>query len=158
MVTFKSPQDLLLRAIPLTEGIQEVGGQNRGRAVEIIQKFTGNGPGDAWCASFVARCGKQMLGSDWKLPKTASCDVLLRFAQKNDVLFDKPERGAVFLRMRTPTDAIHTGFVEAIVSATEWTAWEGNTNPHGGREGFGVFRRTRGKEKPPYKFIYWWLL
>lgn len=150
------PRELILRALPLTIGIEEIGGPNAGRAVEIIQKSTGNTKGDAWCASFVYYVGSQLLGAGWKLPRTASCDVLLQYAKQKGVLSDVPEVGCVFLLLKTPSDAIHTGFAIGV-SPGECVTLEGNTNPAGGRDGYGVFKRTR-PVNAKYKYIHWWNL
>lgn len=150
------PRDPVLRALPLTIGIEEIGGPNAGRAVELIQKSTGNSKGDPWCASFVYRVGSQMLGAGWKLPRTGSCDALLLHAKHKAILSDTPEPGAVFLLLKSPTDAVHTGFVTGV-NPGEVECIEGNTNPAGGREGYGVFRRTRPINSK-YKYIHWWAL
>lgn len=156
MITL-SPVELVLRATAVTEGIEEVGGANRGRAVERIQKRTGNRAGDAWCASYVADVGSAMLREQWPLPRTASCDHLLEHARKRGMLSPQPLPGAVFLVMKTPTDAIHTGFVTELLE-DGFATIEGNTNPAGGREGYGVFRRKRGHrdDRAKYAFIHWW--
>lgn len=148
---------ILLRGLLLTEGIQEVGGANRGRAVERMLKRVGAKAGDPWCAAYVSDCGKTMLEGQWKLPMTASCDVLLEFARKHNALTDEPEPGAVFLVMKSPNDAIHTGFV-TDVNRELYSTMEGNTNTEGGREGIGVYRRQRTLAPGRYKFIRWWAL
>jgi hypothetical protein len=160
-----APQDLLLRAVGLTEGIQEVPtGSNGGRAVERILRRTGNRKGEPWCASYVADVGYQLFGHDWPLPNTASCDRLLESARRNGVLVEKPVAGAVFLLMKTPRDAIHTGFVTEVLD-DGWRTIEGNTNDDGGRDGWGVLRRTRGQKDDPsfaaslwYTYVEWWRL
>ena len=150
-------KELLLRALPLTEGIEEVGGANRGRAVERMLGRVGARAGDPWCAAYVSDVGKTMLEGEWSLPMTASCDVLLIHARANNILFDTPSPGAVFLVMKNANDAIHTGFVLDVKGATIETM-EGNTNTDGGREGNGVWRRTRSLNSGAYKFIHWWLI
>lgn len=166
-----SPVELVLGAAALMEGIVEVGGANAGHAVERIQKRTGNRKGDAWCASYVAEAGAAFLARRWPLVLSGSCDDLLRQARKEGWLKDGPPAiGDVFLVMRTKTDAIHTGFVTGISRETPgrgphtvaFDTIEGNTNPAGGREGYGVFRRVRGdaddralKAGLWYAFIHW---
>jgi hypothetical protein len=41
-------------------GVTEATGRNDGPQVEAYQRVTGNRRGDAWCASFVAWCYKQV--------------------------------------------------------------------------------------------------
>lgn len=156
MITL-SVVDLVLRALEITIGIEEVGGINKGRAVERILKRTGLGPGNPWCAAFVADVGAAMLQQHWPLPKTASCDMLLEFARKKRILSNTPKPGSVFLLMRHQHDAIHTGFVTKVLAKGVFNTVEGNTNPNGGREGYGVFVRSRGgtKDTSKYTFIDW---
>lgn len=148
-----TPQGLLLKALPLTIGLEEVGGPNAGRGVERIQKTTGNKRGDAWCASFVYSVGSQLFGKSWLLPRTASCDALLQWARQHGALDMKPMPGDVFLLLKNENDAVHTGFVTSV-SGDAFETVEGNTNPAGGREGYGVFARTR-PIGPKYRFIRW---
>lgn len=155
------PVALLMRGLARMEGIEEVGGDNRGRAVERIQKRTGNRRGDAWCASLVYDAGNGMLGVHWPLPATASCDVLLEYARKHGLLRSAPEPGDVFLLMRAEHDAIHTGFVTELL-ADGYRTIEGNTNDDGSANGYCVLRRTRGDKADKalrrglsYRYIRW---
>ena len=143
--------------------VREATGRNDGAPVEAIQKSTGNKRGDAWCASFVYFVGRVLnwLGLKWPLPRTASCDDLLAFARRKNILRQQPQKGYLGLVMRSPTDAIHVYFVTDAMNAVHSTI-EGNTNPNGGRDGYGVFERTRGKPDDPtlkagltYAFIDW---
>lgn len=149
---------MILAGAGLLEGVTEQGGPNRGPAVERILASTGNPPGDPWCASYVYRVGSAMMGAAWPLPRTASCDVLLEHARKRGLLREEPRPGDVFLVMKHDHDAIHTGFVTGWEGAA-FTTLEGNTNPNGGREGYGVFRRRRGgpSDRTRYQFIRWTL-
>ena len=182
--------DLVVLGAELMEGILEHGGPNRGPGVEACQRVTGNKPGDAWCASAVARAGSKFLGKRWPLPLTASCDELLEFARLHGALrtdrkcFEwtvaaklaadadraklvvPPRRGMVFLVMRTAKDSLHCGFVRAVKGdGVAFKTIEGNTNPAGGREGYGMFPRDRGHPSDPafaagyaYAYIDWEIL
>lgn len=152
----------VLAASACAEGAEEVGGANAGRFVERVQARTGNRRGDPWCASWVFDVGERMataLGYVWPLPRTASCDALLRAARARGLLRAVPTAGDVFLVLRTDTDAIHTGFVVSVPAGQGhgFVTREGNTNPTGGREGYGVFRRQRGHsaDRTRYAFIHW---
>jgi hypothetical protein len=143
--------------------VREATRKNDGPPVEAIQQSTGNAKGDAWCASFVYFVGRVLngLGSKWPLPRTASCDELLEFARRKNVLRREPQPGLLGLVMRAEHDAIHVYFVTGLTGATHTTI-EGNTNPDGGREGYGVFERERGGIADPtleaglwYAFIDW---
>lgn len=125
--------------------VKEASGANDGPWVEAIQRVTGNRRGDPWCASFVAFVLGMAYRGKNPLPATASCDVLLEWARKGGRLVDEPEPGDVFLVMRTPTDAVHTGFVTRVTPEVVGTI-EGNTGPGGTREGWGVFARERRRK------------
>ena len=122
--------------------VRETTGKNDGPWVEAIQRTTGNKKGDPWCASFVNWVLDIAYRDMNPLPATASCDVLLEFARKNQLLTNTPQPGDVFLVMRTKNDAIHTGIVTEVRADTIRTI-EGNTNREGAREGNGVWARER---------------
>lgn len=122
--------------------VKEATKQNDGPWVEAIQRVTGNKRGDAWCASFVTFVLDIAYRGKNPLVRSASCDVMLEFARKHNWLVAKPEVGDVFLVMKTPTDAVHTGVVTAVGKASFRTI-EGNTNEGGSRDGWGVFARER---------------
>jgi hypothetical protein len=122
--------------------VRETTGKNDGPWVEAIQRTTGNKKGDPWCASFVNWVLDIAFRDMNPLPATASCDVLLEFARKNQLLTNTPQPGDVFLVMRTKNDAIHTGIVTEVKADTVKTI-EGNTNREGAREGNGVWARER---------------
>jgi hypothetical protein len=124
--------------------VRETTGKNDGPWVEAIQRTTGNKKGDPWCASFVNWVLDIAYRDMNPLPATASCDVLLEFARKNQLLTSTPQPGDVFLVMRTKNDAIHTGIVTEVKSDTVKTI-EGNTNREGAREGNGVWVRERAR-------------
>jgi hypothetical protein len=124
--------------------VRETTGKNDGPWVEAIQRTTGNKKGDPWCASFVNWVLDIAYRDMNPLPATASCDVLLEFARKNQLLTNTPQPGDVFLVMRTKDDAIHTGIVTDVKVDTVKTI-EGNTNREGAREGNGVWARERAR-------------
>ena len=122
--------------------VRETTGKNDGPWVEAIQRTTGNKKGDPWCASFVNWVLDIAYRDMNPLPATASCDVLLEYARKNQLLTSAPQPGDVFLVMRTKNDAIHTGIVTEVKADTVKTI-EGNTNREGAREGNGVWASER---------------
>lgn len=128
---------------------------NAGPGVTDMLKLTGLGPGHPWCAAGVAWCGVAALGDRWPVPRTASCYQLGEWGRKKKVLRDAPAPGAIFLIYFDGLRRFgHTGIVESVED-DGYIAWEGNTNPGGGREGYGVFRRKR-KVGPKDRFLYWW--
>lgn len=153
------PVELVLLALPLTDGIDEVP-SNRGRAVALMQRVTGGSPGDPWCADYVAYVGSTVLGARWPLRLTGSCDELLADARMKGLVRETPQPGDLFLVMKSATDAVHTGFVTSVFGPAlrdGFRTAEGNTNDGGGREGTGTYRRTRGTvaDTARYVFVRW---
>lgn len=149
------PVALVLRVALACEGASEVpAGTNRGPFVERCQRVTGNAPGSAWCASFVAMVGTAALGAAWPLPATGGCQVLAEFAIAKHILYDTPQIGDVFLIWHPELGRFaHTGL---IVGADADTI-SGNTSGAGSREGWLVGRR-KWAFKPLDKFARWSLL
>ncbi len=135
--------------------VREVGGQNKGVWVNTIQKVTGNGDGDSWCASFVSLILGIAYEGGKPLPRSASCDVILEYARANGLLTDKPSVGDVFLVLKSPTDAVHTGFVERVFTDRVETI-EGNSNDEGSSNGDRVCRRNgdRSRKLNPAKLVF----
>lgn len=147
------PVDAVLRLAKSQLYVREIG-PNAGQVVEEYQRFCGARKGDPWCACAVSWCGKTMLDGDWPLPVTASCQTLYEYANTHGLLSDAPRRGDVFLLWHASLGRYaHTGFVEAAVAKSVVTL-EGNTNPDGGREGYGWFRRKRVVDDH-IKFVRW---
>ena len=136
-------QQIAITAGQFVGWVKETTRANDGPWVEAIQRVTGNKKGDAWCASFVAFVLDISYRGANPLPRTASCDALLEYAKAKGLLTTAPRAGDVFLVMKTPTDAHHTGFCTGPAVAGRVPTIEGNTNTDGSRDGWGVFARTR---------------
>lgn len=136
------------RIVPTAElfvgWVREATNHNDGPWVEAIQRVTGNVRGDPWCASFVTFVLDIAYAGRNPLRRTASCDLLLADAKAKGWLVETPAPGDVFLVLRTPTDAVHAGFVRAVGRASVATI-EGNSNNDGSREGWGVVKRPARK-------------
>jgi hypothetical protein len=125
-------------------GVRELG-RNRGERVELYQNRAGARPGDPWCAAFVSWCFG-VASNDLELP----CP--LRLTPR---ALDLWKKAPVELRSSWPTvGAIfvidhggglgHCGLVESFLDGDlVIVTIEGNTGPKGGRDGDGVYRRTR---------------
>ena len=136
-------------------GVIESGGPNRGPQVDQYLRSVGIDPTTgsyAWCAAFVHWCFAQAatrLGVADPCPAKAGCLALWGAAPvaariAGDAAFDDPtvvRAGAVFV-IDHGYGKGHVGLVEAVDAGRLGTI-EGNTNPAGGREGYGVFRRQR---------------
>jgi hypothetical protein len=131
--------------------VKEKSGANDGPWVEAILRSVGLPKGNPWCMAFVSFCMMIAFAGKSPVPQTASCDVLLKWAEDHDRTEKTPVPGDLFLVMASPTDAIHVGFVTAI-GKLSFKSIEGNTNPAGGREGYGVFERER-KYSDRYLFV-----
>lgn len=136
------------RIVPTAElfagWVREATNHNDGAWVEAIQRITGNRRGDAWCASFVAFVLDIAYQGRNPLPRTASCDELFIYCGERGILRAEPEPGDVFLVMKTPIDAVHTGIVRAVGRSSVATI-EGNSNDDGSRDGWGVVKRPARK-------------
>lgn len=148
--------DIVLTTARAMSFVREVPlGSNAGRWVEAIQRVGNTYKGQPWCAAFVTF----VLGVAFKdkppIPYTASCDAILKCGERWEWIVESPEPGDVFLVMRTPTDAIHTGFVVSVQGGF-FNTIEGNTSDPGRpatREGWGVFARTRKLDAGKYRFV-----
>src|SRR5689334_18055828 len=109
-------QQVLDKAISQDGVTEDPPGSNRGEKVEAYLRSTGLGPGFPWCAAFVNWCIQHVAAdnsTDIAWPKTASCDVILTFARRHEILFTQPSIGDVFLVLASADDATHTGFVDS---------------------------------------------
>jgi hypothetical protein len=128
-------------------GVVEVPlGSNRGPRVNQMLAYTGLGGGYFWCAAAVTAWGVEALGKLWPVPRSADCDTILGWARNEGVLHkSNPQPGDLFLCMRGSYDAFHIGVVTQVIDEDTIRAWEGNTNPGGSRNGYGVFLRRRSR-------------
>jgi len=149
-----TPQEIVLRCAAATVGAQEVGA-NRGAYVDRIIRQTGLTPPQPWCACYVCDVGLAALGSQWPVPKTASCYLLGEWAKGNATLKVGPAPGAIFLIYNAGLKRFaHTGF---CLQGNDTVS--GNTTVPGQigdpREGWAVARKP-WKFKPEDRFVYWW--
>lgn len=143
--------------------VRETGGSNRGARVEMYQRAAALGPGDPWCAAFVAWCMMQATAGATKAPAWCSGSAITTWHKGSRAAGDAniavPTDPNVALRVapgwiwvrakdaKGATDAArglwvqgHCGIVVAVDAAGFHTI-EGNTNAAGSREGDGVYRK-----------------
>lgn len=152
MSTRPEYRDFLVRAARLLLPVREAG-QNRGRFVETIIRTAGGKAGEPWCAYFVYYVGHGLFGKQWPLPKTGSCDVLLKHCVDRQMMSPVPIPGGLFFVMRpgSETDAVHVGFVANRIPDADdddrdpFETVEGNSNDKGVRDGDGVVSNVRGR-------------
>ena len=136
-------------------GVSEVPlGSNDGPEVKLYLASIGLGPGYAWCAAFVYWCTQKACtinGATNPLKKTGGVQAMFKAATGKGL--QKIDSGVKFLTAEDvrPGDIFimifkgglgHTGFIEKV-SGTDIFTVEGNTDPAGGREGVGVYRKRR---------------
>jgi len=133
--------------------VRERGGDNRGEVVEQYLRTVHLGASEPWCAAFVSWVDSQAV-TQWPLPLTASCQALYEAGAKKQFVQNWAVPGSVFVLWRPRLQRFaHTGFIVAQ-AGNGWATIEGNTNPDGGREGYGVFARTR-TFAPEDRFLHW---
>ena len=122
--------------------------------------------GYAWCGGFTRFCIKQALetlgkgeGQLWTHRQGWDCDAVGKWAQAHGCFYPEANQaqcqpGTIFLIQKTPTDWIHTGFVESYDPATRVvTTLEGKTNVAGSVDGIAVMRRFRNASKTNLDFV-----
>ena len=144
-------------------------GNNGGQLVNRWQRVTGNGSGDAWCASFAVAAVVAVLRAlfqgrvTFPLPLSGSCDVLLARARKLGIAHElrpgeEPQPGDLVLCLASDTDAVHVMVADDTpIAGPQWASVEGNTDSDGDREGDSVQGRTRGgpADRNRYMAVRW---
>ncbi|TDQ10037.1 CHAP domain-containing protein [Pedobacter metabolipauper] len=130
------PGSNLLGVATAELGVHEVGGNNAGARVETYLAAVGLKKPEPWCAAFVSWVFKQC---GYAKPRTGWSPALF----PDRLVVKKPVPGCVFGIYFPELKRIgHCGFVTQVKG--DWIGTiEGNTNVSGGREGDGVYRRTR---------------
>ncbi len=135
-------------------GVVEVGGANRGRAVEAYQRSVGIPPGSAWCAAFVRwvldHADADVVDARGASIESGVATVWLRghgTIPARDVQrgLRRPPRGSVVVWRRGATWQGHLGLLDWWDRGCGETV-EGNTSrgtAGSQREGDGVWARTR---------------
>jgi len=159
-----------MNAIQVAESfldVRETQGKNRSAEIDAFNRFAEATLGSPWCASFVSYClNKAGAGPDgFRCPSTTQ---IKGWAKLRGRFFKDPDEllkchGALF--GWTNPDGVHghigfigqrytdldTGKVVAIGTV------EGNTDGSGGRDGDGVYQRTRSLEEEDADHEYWFV-
>jgi len=130
-------------------GVREHG-RNRGPEIDAYNREIGHDPEkrDPWCAIFVSAMVRRAcvaLGVQVPIRLTAGCYTLDEQAPST-MRTSVPKAGCIFLLGHYENGRKilkHTGFVEDVGDGGVITTIEGNTDPGGGADGDGVYRRTR---------------
>ena len=124
--------------------------------IRDMRPFPVGGLGASWCATFVALCGRLGIGAEWPIPDGAQysdVDNLFEWGGQEEVLYDEPERGDLFLVPDGGGGFGHVGFVDTTVGSDDFFTIEGNTNDGGSANGEGVYERIRSKKE--LTFVRW---
>jgi hypothetical protein len=120
-------------------GLEEVPrGSNRHPRIQLSLRNCGLSGAYPWCCSIAVTWIRECFPA---LPilMTADCDALLAHGREKKIIYSTPKAGDIFLRLASRFDANHAG----LVISDNFDTIEGNTNPGGSREGYGVFERKR---------------
>lgn len=135
--------------------IREVGGNNKGEVVGLIQAVIGphmqNGTGDAWCMSAV-QCGIALIEDFFQVESpvldSEHCVTTWNHAKKIAGLHTQEcEAGSIWIAQNGSTTSGHTGFVIRPVAGGKMDTAEGNTGSGSIRDGDGFYLRTRNQAK-----------
>jgi len=173
VITAMPPQALLQRVINVAAAEEqqhvreEPLGSNRGPRVDQYLRSAGIDPGTGsypWCASFIVWCfdnAARQLGLTSPVPRTAGVHDMWQKAGRAgfrripyDAAIGDPSQvqpGHVFF-IDTGEGHGHTGLVVGR-EGNEFQTIEGNTNELGGREGIGVFARSRPVRQATLGFV-----
>lgn len=140
---------------------------------EMSDEPAARGAGDlSWDLKFIERCGYwshydyRYGKSSWPIPRGMSINELGLFAGSNEILFDEPESGDVFLQYSSRRrEFIHAGIVVSVLASGRYTqhrsyvdvySIEGDTDADGGRCG-GRALRVRRRLLPSHgdRFLRW---
>lgn len=112
---------------------------NDGAWVSFVQRWTGNKPGDSWCASFVSLILDIAYRGQSPLGASASTRVLLKEAAARGWIVERPKADDLFFYVHKDGTPHHIGIVTEV-SGDVVTGIAGNTSPDGTlSNGTGVF-------------------
>jgi len=145
-------QDLALAEAQDFLATVEVGGDNRGPAVELFQKLGGDTVGEAWCADFVNAVVQIATG---KKNERSPLEAIRRQAYVQDYVDWANREGRIIpAHHAEPGDLFallfpskgryaHIGFVFDPPRDGQFSTIEGNTDDEASREGIKVASRVR---------------
>lgn len=140
--------------------VEQPHGSNAGERVEAVQRWCGGKKGDSWCAELVYFIGSivcALLGKEWPLPRTASCEELRKFAEEKGILHATEVQGDVYVLLDANGRAHHTGWViePGPLSFVERSGNTSDPSQPPSREGLGFYEHTRKHDPKLYRFISW---
>lgn len=103
---------------------------NAGARVEAIQRWCGGEKGQSWCAFFATMLLDIYFGGESPIPRTGSCDDILKWGRENDAVHETPHVEDLYLYVKDGDDAHHVGLV-TDVDANGFMGLSGNTSEDG---------------------------
>lgn len=169
IITNVSIVDKVIELAKKEINVIEVGGNNYGDRIEEYQLIGSDGEvsgGVAWCQYFqnflqIEACKE--LGINFKGTCSGYTPSVVNWGVSNDIgikncKIDDIEIGDMgFVYSAARKNAQHV-FLIIGKSSNSVTTIEGNTNPGGGSDGFGVFQRTRPVGNQCWAVVKWWKL
>jgi hypothetical protein len=125
----KDPRTVFALAAQACVGIREVGGNNKGPMVELLQETIGSASAEAWCMSFVQTClayAEKKTGIKSPVFASEHCLTVWQKTPKTARVKKVPARGAIAIWNYPPGVSGHTGIVD-VFTAKKMNLFEGNT-------------------------------
>lgn len=149
-----TPGELLVRAMQAMIGVEEEGGNNRGKLVEAIQSTIGRAEGEPWCMSTVQTAiayVEKKLSLVCGIPASEHCLTVFNDSVRRKLKVDVPKCGDLMVWQMGNTQAGHVGVIIAVEGADSVRTVEGNTAPSSVvvRDGDGVYERIRSRKSGP---------
>lgn len=153
----KNARLIFILAAQACVGIREIGGNNKGPIVELIQETIGGADKEPWCMSFVQTClafAEYKTGIASKVAPGELCSAVWNQTPKSMRVKKIPAAGAIAIWVYPPGTKGHTGVVIEYIGPKMATV-EGNTekglNTKGQieREGGGVYAPERSTKSTP---------
>lgn len=151
----RDPRALFILAMKSFVGIREVGGDNRGRLVQLLQSTVGDPEREAWCMSTVQSAlafVEVTLGVTSPIAVSEHCLTVWRQTPVAQRVKFAPLPGAICIWRHGSSDAGHTGatitpYVNRIGSLVEGNTTNG-VGPHGEiiRNGGGCYETRRSQD------------
>lgn len=133
--------------------VRETEGPNDGTWVSFFQRFTGNRPGDSWCASFLSVILDIVYKGIPPVKRSASCQQILEECSRKGFIAladGKPETNDLFFYLDLQGRAHHIGVV-TLVDVRGVFGIAGNTSEDGASvNGTGVFEHRLTVERIVY--------
>lgn len=154
-LSLADPRLLFGRVADICVGIREVGGNNKGPLVELIQSTIGGANREAWCMSFIQTClayVEHVMGVVSPIAASEHCLTVWNKTPKKQRVKIIPGQSAIIIWQHGESQNGHTGVMR------EWReeymyCVEGNTesglsnNGSIERDGGGVYLTKRDSEK-----------